>query len=195
MLPKICSFPECGKAHSCKGYCNGHYAQLRTGKPMKPLGGSSLSFEDRFMSKVEKTETCWNWTASIMTKSGYGAFSIGRTHKPAHRVSYEMHVAPIEKGMEVDHMCHNRACVNPSHLRVVTSKQNNENRKGAERTNKARLRGVSWSKGQKAYRARVTHFDKTIHLGYFATAEEAGEVARLKRLELFTHNNIDRMTK
>lgn len=193
MLPKICSFPECTKPHSCKGYCNGHYAQMRNGKPLKALAGSSLSPKDRFMSKVEKTPTCWNWVAS--TSRGYGHFPLGGTKVLAHRYAYELWVAPIPEGLAIDHICHNRACVNPNHLRVATYKENNEHRQGAEKTNSVGIRGVSWSKSQKAYRARVTHDDKTYHLGYFTTAEEAGEVARLKRLELFTHNDVDRITK
>ncbi|MCG7596360.1 hypothetical protein MHN84_20400 [Mycobacterium sp. PSTR-4-N] len=69
-------------------------------------------------------------------------------------------------------------------------KQNNENLAGPYRNCKAGLRGVYLQDGR--WRAQVYHHSRKYHVGYFATAEEAGEAARLKRLELFTHNEIDK---
>jgi len=56
----------------------------------------------------------------------------------------------------------------------------------------AGFRGVSWHKRARKWAAYVRHENKTHYLGLFASAEEAGEVARLRRLELFTFNNADR---
>ena len=85
--------------------------------------------EERFMEKVEKTETCWNWTAARMRIRGqlsYGAFTVRRgSVQLAHRFSYELHVGPIPEGLHIDHLCRNVTCVNPAHLEPVTIAENN----------------------------------------------------------------------
>jgi excisionase family DNA binding protein len=79
---------------------------------------------ERFWAKVDKTDTCWNWTAS--TRSDYGRFSLGHRKQlvQAHRWSYENLVGPIPDGLQIDHLCRNRKCVNPAHLEPVTSREN-----------------------------------------------------------------------
>ena len=62
---------------------------------------------------------CWMW-AGIFDRDGYGRYS----GQPAHRVVYEGLVAPIPVGMELDHLCRTRACVNPAHLEVVVHRVN-----------------------------------------------------------------------
>ena len=54
------------------------------------------------------------------------------------------------------------------------------------------MRGVSYYKSRGKWRADVTHHGKMHSLGYFDTPEEAREVAKAKRIELFTHNVKDR---
>jgi len=79
----------------------------------------------RFIVKTLPTGVggCWLWTAS-KDRKGYGKFKMaGRVHR-AHRVSYEMHVGPIPDGLELDHLCRNRMCVNPDHLEPVTTQEN-----------------------------------------------------------------------
>jgi hypothetical protein len=78
---------------------------------------------NRFWSKVDKTDSCWIWVA-CKYKDGYGRFRLnGRCHR-AHRVAYELLVGPIPPGLVLDHLCRNRACVNPSHLDPVTHQTN-----------------------------------------------------------------------
>jgi hypothetical protein len=158
------------------------------------MAGRPAPLEERFWSKVEKTETCWNWTASRMT-SGYGQIGIGgkygRPHG-AHRVAYELAVGPIPEGMQVDHMCHNKLCVNPDHLRAVTNKQNNEHLTGAKKNSKSGIRGVSWRSEVRKWQAQVGHNGKNHNLGLFAMIEDAEAAVIAKRLELFTHNDLDR---
>ncbi len=79
--------------------------------------------EQRFWAKVRKTDHCWEWMGSKDT-TGYGRIHANGRQRPAHRVSYEMHVGPIPDGLEIDHLCNNRGCVNPEHLDVVTRRQN-----------------------------------------------------------------------
>ncbi len=148
----------------------------------------------RFWPKVEKTETCWSWIGTI-NAYGYGMFGRGgRTagQSLAHRYSWELVNPPIPAGMALDHMCHNHACVNPKHLRVVTYKQNSENRNGAYVTSGTGVRGVSWDKTRGLFRATVVHNYKQVQVGRYETLEEAAEAAKAKRLELFTHNIQDR---
>ncbi|MER7447815.1 HNH endonuclease signature motif containing protein [Microbacterium sp. NPDC097977] len=63
---------------------------------------------------------CWIWQKSLQ-KDGYGQISVRGRMKLAHRVSYELHVGPISAGLELDHTCRVRSCVNPQHLEPVTS--------------------------------------------------------------------------
>lgn len=87
-----------------------------------------MSLTERFWSKVHKTETCWLWVAFKM-KSGYGKFYSGgdRTRAKtllAHRAAYEFAKGSIPVGMDLDHTCRVRHCVNPDHLEPVTRKEN-----------------------------------------------------------------------
>lgn len=77
---------------------------------------------DRFWEKVTKGESCWEWTAQ-RDKDGYGRFFFDRP-MAAHRASLLLAGLEIPAGMEVDHLCRNRSCVNPAHLEVVTGREN-----------------------------------------------------------------------
>lgn len=67
---------------------------------------------------------CWVWQWCI-NKDGYGAVWDGTTMIGAHRHYYELHRGSIPPGMQIDHLCRIRACVNPDHLEVVTKVENN----------------------------------------------------------------------
>lgn len=149
--------------------------------------------EQRFWSKVEKTGDCWLWTAS-KNGSGYGQFSCGTRLQYAHRLAWSWaNYCPMPPSwLKVDHTCYNTSCVNPKHLRLVTSKQNQENRSGLQTNNKSGYQGVIWLKRDRKWRATVRSAGKAIYVGYFDDVHEAGKAALAKRLELQTHNDLDR---
>lgn len=81
-----------------------------------------MSDEERFWTKVEKTETCWLWTRGL--NRGYGNFHGNRKTNLAHRYCYELLKGPIPEGMQLDHLCRTPRCVNPDHLEPVTGLEN-----------------------------------------------------------------------
>ncbi len=80
---------------------------------------------ERFLNKVNKTKTCWIWTAGKSScRMGYGRFWHNEKLKMAHRFSYEIFKGKIPKGLHLDHLCRNPICVNPDHLEPVTAYEN-----------------------------------------------------------------------
>ena len=78
----------------------------------------------RFLSKVDISDSgCWEWQGQL--RKGYGIFSLKNRSKTAHRVMYElMKDITVPKGVELDHLCKNRRCVNPDHLEMVSGRDN-----------------------------------------------------------------------
>lgn len=91
---------------------------------------------ERLFNKVDKTDTCWNWTGAVTAyrperpfapaTKGYGVMSV--TGKPmyVHRLSWLIHRGELAEGLVIDHLCENTLCVNPSHMQQVTNKENTE---------------------------------------------------------------------
>lgn len=147
--------------------------------------------EQRFWAKVHKTDTCWNWTA--FTNRGYGTFQFEGKSVLAHRFAYKAVVGEIPKGMQVDHKCHNRRCVNPDHLRLATPKQNNENHRGEPRPgNTSGVRGVSWRSSTQRWVAQVRHNGQMVYARTFRNLEDAEAAVIAKRNQFHTFNDADR---
>lgn len=86
----------------------------------------SENFPKRFWEKVNKTDACWIWTASIQCK-GYGTIGRGgraRRMIGAHKASWILHYGPIPKRLCVLHHCDCRRCVRPDHLWLGTQIDN-----------------------------------------------------------------------
>jgi hypothetical protein len=129
----ICSVDGCTDLISSHKYvlCGKHHTRfLKHGDPLvnkRPDLGVPLA--ERFWSKVDKSDPhgCWMWTASL-NRGGYGQFIVMRGSrgypKPAHRVAWEFLRGEIPGDLVVDHLCRNRACVNPGHMELVTNDEN-----------------------------------------------------------------------
>ena len=90
-----------------------------------------FEFEERFWSKVDASGPCWEWTASLGKTGGYGRYSVPlrggsgkRKQVYAHRHAYESLIGLVPDGLDLDHLCRNRKCVNPDHLEPVTRREN-----------------------------------------------------------------------
>lgn len=119
-----CKVRDCKRAKNSRGMCQLHYQRWqKSGDPLKTKiikGNDKLRFEE----KIAKTESCWNWIGSLRSKKGYGCFTVNSKTVAAHRYSYQLYVGDIPKGMQLDHTCNNRCCVNPEHLEPVTNREN-----------------------------------------------------------------------
>lgn len=84
---------------------------------------------DRLNQKLVRRGDCWEWTGKL-NPSGYGQVIIHpargvRETWLTHRLAYTLEHGPIPDGLTVDHLCRNRVCANPSHMELVTQRENN----------------------------------------------------------------------
>jgi hypothetical protein len=89
-----------------------------------PRKGHTVPAHQRVLQRIEVEDDCWIYQGR-KSQTGYGNVTVyPKKESRAHRVVYEALVGPIPKGMEIDHLCRRRACVNPDHLEPVTHTEN-----------------------------------------------------------------------
>lgn len=98
----------------------------RTLTPVNHLEYQRLKL--RILSKVHVSPSgCWEWTGALTGKSGYASMKLGgrsgRTYN-VHKWLWEHNNGPTPPGLELDHLCHTRSCINPRHLEPVTRSEN-----------------------------------------------------------------------
>ena len=93
----------------------------------------SKTIEQRLLNKVTKTDSCWLWNGAVST-AGYGRIGDKSKLLQAHRVAYVLWKKEIPSGLQIDHLCRNKLCVNPEHLEAVT-----------HQVNSARANAIRWS--------------------------------------------------
>jgi len=112
----------------------------------------SKSIIDKFNEKYcpVPESGCWLWTGAMRGEGNYGAIAIDGKTFGAHRLSYLLHKGEIPEGMQVQHHCDVKECVNPDHLYVGTQKENMADMRRRSRS------GYTGSKGESHPSCKIT---------------------------------------
>lgn len=154
MAIKECSVQGCGTGVFLLGLCRPHHRSLkRHGDPRRRRPKYAPPREKLLRGAVRQGE-CWEWSRA-RNSSGYGRLTVNGRRERVHRYAYQLFVGPIPSGMEVDHVCHNRACVAPYHLRLATRAQNNANRVGAQPASRSGHRNIHWDSRSNTWKIQV----------------------------------------
>lgn len=182
----ICYFDGCIKTKAdlkfVRGYCINHYNRLRVSGELPSAVDQYATAEESLRERSEQQGECLVWTGSKNQK-GYGRLANRGRLESAHRVAYELSTGPIPAGMEVDHICFNRACVEPSHLRLADRSSNTQYRRGAQPNSKSGIRNVHEKNGKWFVRLKVKQKNRI--WGPFDSVDEAKAEAKRRREEFF----------
>lgn len=143
---------------------------------------------ERFWAKVEKGPSCWKWKAAI-DSDGYGVFYCSRkkNNVKAHRRSLELAGVELQPKLLVDHICRNRQCTNPQHLRAVTARTNSiENSVSPAAKNAAKTHcknGHALTVDNLVHRNNRSRHCKTCHREYYR------EYLRLRRRKKYAKSS------
>ncbi len=110
---RTCEAKGCKRKHYGRGYCKMHHHRMVAHGDVRAHVPSIHDWDAKYT--VDEITGCWNWKGSL-TQKGYGASS----RHPAHKRMWIRANGPVPAGLELDHLCRNRRCVNPEHLETVT---------------------------------------------------------------------------
>ena len=184
-----CRFPGCGREQQNGGLCVGHYSQRMKGHRLSPLRTAPGASAERFWRSVDKTDGCWLWRGRVVN-SGYGQASVDGVKWLAHRYSYTASVGRIDKGAVIDHLCRNKLCVRPDHLRQARHVDNVRSQ-GLRSNNTSGVRGVSWDRTRGRWSARVNIGGTKRFVGRFGTLEEAAQAVAAARARRYANPSLD----
>lgn len=124
-----CSFEGCGKKASAFGLCQGHRIQARRLQPLRPLKAYKqrnappvIEWDEVPCPRPDLPGPCHIYRGR--KEHGYGVVSVRGRRVMVHVYWWELTVGPVPDGLEIDHECRSKACVNINHLRTVTHKIN-----------------------------------------------------------------------
>lgn len=121
--PKACAVSSCDTRSWARGWCKTHWQRWSRWGSVDGCAPVQSPAE-RFFEKVQFTDTCWLWTATLNDR-GYPQFWDGDKLVYAHRWLYEFCVGPIPDGFTLDHLCETPSCVRPDDVEPVTNAVNN----------------------------------------------------------------------
>ncbi len=132
----------------------------------------------------EPNSGCWLWTGAL-NSCGYGSFRDGPTRvapvRGAHVVSYEIYIGPVPDGLQLDHLCRVRSCVNPYHLEPVTQAENMRRGVATQRSAEVQRNKTHCPYGHEYAGANLYVFPDGKHRGCRA-CHAANSLARYRRL-------------
>jgi len=149
----------------------------------------------RFLSLIEKTDTCWHWKGHI-GNSRYGRMRIGSTDKvdgreKAHRMSYFIHYGNIPQSMHVCHRCDNTKCVNPKHLFLGTHQDNMKDMmaKGRSRDSQGEKNTLAKLKAPEVLLIRHLASSRILSKAYMAKMFKVSpmQIGKIINLKSWTH--------
>ncbi|EHK3197050.1 HNH endonuclease [Enterobacter hormaechei] len=182
-MTRFCNVSGCCNKVLARNLCNKHYIRMR--KFGDPLAGKDRfsSPEVRFEFSTEISGECLLWTGAKNSKGYPQLKSEGRIIS-AHRYAWEREKGQIPDGMEIDHICRNRACVNVNHLRLATRSQNMQNLSLAGRAESG-VRGVY--KDGNMWRATLFNCGEVVWQKWFKNLSDAEKEIIAARKRVHTH--------
>lgn len=136
---RVCEVEGCENAHEAKGWCNKHYLRVKyhgdieVASPRYPTAAGALA------ARTEWEGDCLIWHGA-RSGDGYGRMKHNGHTMGSHHVAWELANGSVPEGLELDHLCGNRACVNTDHLEPVTHEEN-MSRRGVGKLTTTGLRG------------------------------------------------------
>lgn len=144
--------------------------------------------ETRDLELVQRFPNTWY---AFNDHKSRGFYAVGNTsYVNGKRKIIRMHrwILGVDYKCHIDHINHNKLDNRRSNLRVVSAKENGQNRECAHRNSKSGIRGVSWHKKTRKWRVQVGIDYKKVHIGYFETLKEAEKAAVQARAKYMAYS-------